>query len=817
MLPVENAIPAVLAALQSGRNAVLVAPPGAGKTTRVPPALLPESWVAGGKIVLLEPRRLAARAAAERMAAERGERVGEVIGLRMRLQSLISPATRIEVVTEGVFARMILADPSLEGVAAVIFDEYHERSLDADLGLALALDAQGGLREDLRLIAMSATLDGARVARLLHDAPLIESAGRMFAIETRYLGRDAHRPLEPAVADAVLTALRTDPGSILVFLPGAREIRRTETLLKERLHNPSVLLVSLHGTMDFEQQRRAIEPAPQGQRKIVLATSIAETSLTIEGVRIVVDGGLVRVPRYDPATGLTELATVRVSQAAAEQRRGRAGRTEPGICYRLWAKNETRALAPFALPEILEADLAPLALALAEWGVSDPAALHWLDAPPANAFAEACALLRELGGLDPDGRITSQGRALARLPLPPRLAHMLLTAAESHEATLAAKLAVLLTERGLGGKDVDLRHRLAAFDADRSRRANDARRLAAGWQRLVGAKDAPSNSAQAGAVLALAYPDRVAQARAGRAGEFLLANGRGAMLDAADALAREPYLVVAELVGAAPRARIAAAAPITAAEIETDFAATIATTDEVRFDPATRSVRARRLRRLGSLTLQEAPLARPEADAVMAALLDGIRTLGLEALPWDAALRRWCDRVTFLRHLDGEEWPDLSPPTLLATLDTWLAPYLSGKRGLNEISASELTAALHAMLPHALQRRLATAAPAEWVAPSGRGHAIDYAAAGGPAVALRVQELFGLGEHPGIAGGRVPLTLELLSPAQRPVQITRDLPGFWRGSYQAVRAEMRGRYPKHPWPEDPLKAPPTTRAKPRST
>jgi ATP-dependent helicase HrpB len=533
-------------------------------------------------------------------------------------------------------------------------------------------------------------------------------------------------------------------------------------------------------------------------------------------VRIVVDSGLARVPRYDPATGLTELATVRVSQAAAEQRRGRAGRTEPGLCYRLWAENETRALAPFATPEILEADLAPLALALAEWGISDPALLRWLDPPPAAAFAEAAALLRDLGGLDAAGRITPQGRALARVPLPPRLAHMLLAAAAMDEATLAAKLAVLLTERGLGGNDADLRHRLTAFDADRSRRATDARRMAVNWQRLVGGKNAASGSARAGAVLALAYPDRIAQARSGRPGEFRLANGRGAMLDAADALAREPYLVVAELVGAAPRARIAAAAPITAAEIETDFAAAITSTDEVRFDPATRSVRARRLRRLGALVLQEAPLVRPDAEAVTAALLDGIRTLGLQALPWNAALRRWCDRVLFLRRFDSAAWPDLSPPALLATLDSWLAPYLAGKRGLGDLTADELTAALHALLPHALQRRLAAAAPSEWLAPSGRGHAIDYAAEGGPMVSLRVQELFGLGEHPGIAGGRVPLTLELLSPAQRPVQVTRDLPGFWKGSYQAVRGEMRGRYPKHPWPEDPLKAPPTTRAKPRS-
>ena len=814
MLPVDAALPALLAALADGRNAVLVAPPGAGKTTRVPPALLQAGWAAGRRIIVLEPRRLAARAAAERMAAERGERVGDSIGLRMRAQSLTGRATRIEVVTEGVFARMILADPALDGIAAVIFDEYHERSLDADLGLALALDAQGGLREDLRLVAMSATLDGARVARLLADAPLVESAGRAFPVATHHLGRDVHRPLEQAVADAVLTALRGGDGSLLVFLPGAREIRRTESLLRERLSDPSIMLAPLHGTMDFAEQRRAIEPAPPGRRKIVLATSIAETSLTIEGVRIVVDCGLARVPRYDPASGLTGLATVRVSQAAAEQRRGRAGRTEAGVCYRLWAEEETRALQPFATSEILEADLAPLALALAEWGVQEPSALRWLDPPPPAAFAEARGLLRDLGALDAEGRITAGGRALARLPLPPRLAHMLLAAAPE-ETWLAARLAVLLTERGLGGGDVDLRHRLAAFDTDRSRRASDARRLAAGWQRSVGGESQAGNSMRAGAVLAQAYPDRIAEARPGRAGEFRLANGRGAMLDPTDALAGEAYLVAAELVGGVTRGRITAAAPISVAEIEADFAAAIVVADEVRFDTTTKSVRARRLRRLGALVLQEMPLARPEPAAVTAALGDGIRALGLDALPWTDELNRWRERVAFLRRLDGEDWPDVGTAALAATLDRWLLPYLVGKRALNEISAGDLTVALHGLLPHALQRRLDKAAPPTWMAPSGRAHAVDYAATGGPTVSVRVQELFGLGEHPRIAEGREPLTLALLSPAQRPVQVTRDLPGFWRGSYQAVRAEMRGRYPKHPWPDDPLRAPPTTRAKPR--
>jgi ATP-dependent helicase HrpB len=815
-LPVDEALPTLLDALREKRNAVLVAPPGAGKTTRVPPALLGEAWTRGGKIIVLEPRRLAARAAAERMARERGEATGETIGYRVRLQSRVGPRTRIEVVTEGVFARMILADPALDGVAAVIFDEFHERSLDADLGLALALDTQGALRPDLRLIAMSATLDGARVATVLGDAPLIESAGQMYPVETRYLGRDARAPLEPQVADAVMTALRAEAGSLLVFLPGAREIRRTETLLRERIADPAVMLAPLYGAMEFGAQDRAIEPAPPGQRKIVLATSIAETSLTIEGVSVVVDSGLARVPRYDPATGFTGLATERVSQAAADQRRGRAGRLGPGVCYRLWDEAETRALAPFAKPEILEADLAPLALTLAEWGVADPSALSWLDPPPAAAYSAARALLQSLDALDAAGRITEAGRALARLPLPPRLAHMVLVASARGEGALAARIAVLITERGLGGTDSDLRHRLERLGAERGRRAEDARRLASSWQKLAGGAGGRIDVARAGAVLALAYPDRIARARPGRPGEFLAANGRGAALDPADALAREPYLAVAEIAGAAARARIVLAAPIAEAEIEGEFAAHIATEDDVSFDPATGGVRARRLMRLGRLVLREAPVAAPDPVLIEAALLQAIRARGVAALPWTDALRQWRDRVLFLRALEGAAWPDLSDAALADTIDDWLAPFLAGKRALGDLKPDDLDAALKALLAPNLQRRVERDAPTHYDTPAGRRVPIDYAAEGGPRVEVRVQEMFGLGVHPAVGAGRVPLTVALLSPAHRPVQVTRDLPGFWRGSYQAVRAELRGRYPKHPWPDDPLSAPATTRAKRRS-
>lgn len=796
---------------------MLVAPPGAGKTTRVPLALLDEAWAKGGKLIVLEPRRLAARAAATHMAHTLGERVGETVGYRMRLQSKAGPRTRIEFVTEGVFTRMILGDPSLEGVAAVLFDEFHERSLHADLGLAFALDSQAALRDDLRILAMSATLDGARVARLLDDAPLVTSEGRAFPVETRYLGRDVNRRLEDEVADAVLKALREERGSLLVFLPGAREIRRTETILREKLRDPAIILAPLFGALESDVQEEAIAPAPQGRRKIVLATAIAETSLTIDGVRVVIDSGFARVPRYEPATGLTELRTVRVSQAAADQRRGRAGRVEPGLCYRLWDENATRALEPFQRPEILEADLAPLLLSLAEWGVDDPAKLRWLDPPPAAAVNEARALLRELDALDGDGRITTQGRALAKLPLPPRLAHMVLAAAEAGEGALAADLAMVLTERGLGGNDVDLRHRLRNLRSDKSARAHDARKLAENWRRLAGGAAEPTDLERVGPILARAYPDRIAKSRDGRSGEFLLANGRGVALDPADALAREPFLAVAEIAGAAPRARILQAAPLAERDIDSEFAAHIATETIVRFDSATNSVRPRRVRRLGKLVLSDDPLADVDPATLATALADGVRARGVDALPWTSAQRQLRTRVAFLRAAEGEDWPDLSDAALSATLDDWLAPFLAGKRALSELGADDLGNALQALLPYALRRRLEEEAPTHFEAPTGSRLPIDYGAEGGPKIAVRVQELFGLAKHPSIAGGRVPLTLELLSPAHRPVQVTRDLPGFWSGSYQAVKTEMRGRYPRHPWPDDPRAAPPTRRAKPRGT
>ena len=813
-LPIHDALPALKAALAGRTAAVLVAPPGAGKTTVVPLELLAEPWVGKGKIIVLEPRRLAARAAAARMAKTLGESVGETVGFRVRMQSRVSARTRIEVVTEGVFTRMILGDPGLAGVACVIFDEFHERSLDADLGLALARDAQTVVRDDLRLIVMSATLDGAAVARLLDDAPVIESHGRAFPVETRHLGRDQRQRLEDEVVRAVERGLAEEAGSLLVFLPGQGEILRTAERLEERRRNrPEVEVAPLYGALDPAAQDRAIAPAPAGRRKVVLATSIAETSLTIEGVRLVVDCGLARVPRYDPASGLTRLATVRVSRAAADQRRGRAGRTGPGVCYRLWDEPETRALPAYADPEIRDADLSGLALDLARWGAKDPDGLAFLDPPPAAAYAEARALLAGLEALTADGVLTAHGRALSGFPLAPRLAHMVLKAAETGQAARAARIAALLGERNLGGRDADLRHRLDALARDRSPRARDARALADRWAALAG-RGGAGEPLSDGLLLAFAYPERIARAR-GPVGEYQLVSGRGAFLEPTDALAREPWLAVAELGGGERRDRILLAAPLGEAEIAAAFAGQLVEEDRLEETGGGR-LRAKRIVRLGRLTLREAIEDHPDPALIAHALTDRARAEGLSAIPFGPAAQAFRARIAFLRTLDPA-WPDLSDAALIARLDEWLAPLLVGLRALSALKPDALDAALRSLVPWDLQRRLEAEAPARWTAPTGNSFAIDYAAEGGPRVEVRVQEVYGLAEHPAVAGGRAPLALALLSPAHRPIQTTRDLPGFWKGSWKDVRSEMRGRYPKHVWPEDPAAAAPTTRAKPRGS
>ncbi len=790
-LPIAAVLPDLLESLRSAANAVLVAPPGAGKTTGVAPALLAEPWCSG-EILLLSPRRLAARAAAERMADLAGEAVGGTIGYATRLDSKRSAKTRITVLTEGIFLRRIQADPELAGVSAVLFDEVHERSLDSDFALALALDAQAALRPDLRLLAMSATLDGARFSALMGAAPVIESEGRAFPIEIVHLGRAAERRIEDDMAGAIRRALAEAEGGLLAFLPGVAEIERTA----ERLEGVAGEVHRLHGSLEPAAQRAAL--APSAGRKIVLATSIAETSLTLDGVRIVVDSGLARRPRYDRAAGLTRLVTERASQAAAAQRAGRAGRQGPGTVYRLWEEAATKSLPRFDPPEILEADLSALLLDCALWGVSDPRELAWLDPPSAAAIGEARARLAALGALDEGGRPTEHGRAIAALPLPPRLAHMLVEAAARGWAGTAAEVAVLLSERGLGGSDVDLELRLRRWPSEKGRRADAARFLARRWLGLVGG----DGEGDAGACVALAFPDRVSKRRDSSGADWLSVGGRGFRLDPASPLAREAWLAIAEVAGMASGARILAAAPIDQASVESLFADRIRDGAEVIFDPASGGVRATRGRRLGAILLAGGQDSSPDPAAIEAALLEGVRAHGLGVLPWSEDTRALRGRAAFARTLDPAI-PDLGDAALLATLDDWLPPLLAGKRRLGEVAPE--------LLDWDSRRRVDQLAPSHFETPAGSCHAIDYDAEAGPTVTVRVQALFGLADHP--QAGGVPLVLALTSPAGRPIQTTRDLPGFWRGSWAAVAKEMRGRYPKHPWPDDPAAASPTLKTK----
>lgn len=807
-LPIREALPGLLQAMRHGNRAVLIAPPGAGKTTCVPLALLGESW-RGGRIIMLEPRRLAARAAARRMASLLGEKVGQRVGYRVRMESRISKETIIEVVTEGVFARMLVDDPSLEGIAVVLFDEFHERSLDADMSLAFALDAQEALREDLRLIVMSATIDGGRVAGILDDAPVIESMGRAFPVETRYLPRSARNRLEDAVADATMKALGEEKGSVLVFLPGQAEIHRVEERLARRI-DKDTFIAPLYGALDGRDQDRAITSPPKGKRKIVLATSIAETSLTIDGVRIIIDSGLVRRPRFEASLGLSRLETVKVSRASADQRQGRAGRTEPGVCYRLWDKGQMAALPAFEPPEILATDLSRLVLDLALWGERDPTNLRWLDEPPEAGWQEAVKLLQKLEALDEAGKLTAHGRTIAKLPLPPRLAHMLVTARGEGQEALAAHIAALLTEGGRLRHN-DLRRLLQDLTTGRQPRSKDIKALASRWTQT---RDKGAfSSEEAGRILALAYPDRIAMRR-GAEGRYLLASGRGGVLDPEDPLNGSSFLVVADLQGAASHARISLAAPITRKEIEQYFAFLISEEEAISFDRQSGAVSARLQQRLGRIVLAEKRLKAPSSEAVERALIDAIRREGLRVLPFSKDVERWRGRIRFAAERE-EGWPDLSNEALLGTLEEWLHPYLAGKMALGDISEGDLKGALQALIPYERLVSLDTYLPTHFIVPTGSKIPIDYGAENGPVLAVRVQELFGLDSHPAIGGGHIPLLLHLLSPAHRPIQMTRDLPGFWRGSWQDVKADMRGQYPKHVWPDDPLATEATRRAKPR--
>jgi ATP-dependent helicase HrpB len=848
LLPIETVLSPLRTALRDRRSAVLQAPPGAGKTTRVPLALLGEPWLAGQKIVMLEPRRLAARAAAGFMARTLGERVGATVGYRVRMDTEVGPRTRIEVVTEGVLTRLVQADPALEGVGLIVFDEFHERSLHADLGLALALQTRSVLRDDLRLLVMSATLDGGPVAALIGDgpsspAPIVTSEGRSFPVETRYVARAADRPLEPAVAAVVRRAL-ADDGDVLVFLPGAAEIRRVETLLTDGPLPAGVYVAPLFGNLPQEAQDRAIEPSKLGARKVVLATSIAETSLTIEGVRVVVDSGLMRVPRFSPRSGMTRLETVRVTRASADQRRGRAGRLAPGVCYRLWTEQEEQHLVPHARPEIFDADLAPLVLELAEAGVSDPAELRWLDPPPAAAFAQARELLSQLDALDSSGRITAHGRQMARLAAHPRLAHMLLAATALGHGALACDIAALLSERDIfrfdAGVpvDADLRLRLEALHdvargQSQSTRAPGAvvdrgavhRALAISrdFHRELGLApplDRPSTPDLAGLVLSFAYPDRIAQRRTARdesrpsAGRFLLRNGVGAAFPSPQTVAAEPYVVVAELGGRQPERRVFLAAPIGLEEIETHFADQIEHDEVVAWDAEAGAVRPRERKRLGALVLRERPTTLVDPAAVAVALLAAVAQDGLRDLPWTDAARHLQQRIGFMHRLDPT-WPDVSDAALTATLSDWLAPHVYGLTRRDELRRLDLARILLEMLDWKQRAALDEVAPSQIVVPTGSRIRIDYSDPASPVLAVRLQELFGLMETPRIARGRVPLTIHLLSPAHRPVQVTTDLAGFWRTGYFEVRKELKGRYPKHYWPDDPFQAVPTRHVRPR--
>ncbi|WP_349363604.1 MAG: ATP-dependent helicase HrpB [Roseitalea porphyridii] len=812
-LPVAEVLGALIGALEGGPNAVLVAPPGAGKTTLVPLVLLDASWAEGRRIVMLEPRRLAARAAARRMAAMLGERVGETVGYRMRLDSRVGPRTRIEVVTEGVFARMILDDPELTGIAALIFDEFHERSLDADFSLALALDVQSALRDELRLVVMSATLDGGRVAALMGEAPLVESAGRSHPVDIRHAPRRPDQRIEDAVAEAIRAALRDEEGSILAFLPGQAEIRRTAERLEGALP-ANAYLAPLFGAMDIGDQDAAILPPEPGRRKIVLATAIAESSVTIDGVRVVVDSGLARQPAFEPGMAITRLQTVRVSRASADQRAGRAGRTQPGVAIRLWHEGQTAALAPFDPPEIARTDLSRLLLDCLAWGVSDPRTLRFLDPPPEPALNEACARLVALGAVDGQGRLTAKGERLRAIALPVPLAAMVAEAGTTADAERRARLAVLITERGLGGVSTDLDRRLAAFDADRSPRAKQSRQLAG---RIAGQLDLPDDAddqaATAGAMLLDAFPDRVARARPGRPGHFVMAAGRGVVADEADPLAGASFIVAADVTGAAAGARLLAGAAITEAEIEERLGDRIETRTEMRFDARTGRLAARRVRTLGAITLSSAPRPVEPGPEAEAALLDGVRGHGLGALPWDKASRSLRARLSFLHARLGDPWPDVGDEALMQTIDAWLAPFLPGRTGLDDVPLRD---ALMLRAGPGRQAELDRLAPSHLTVPTGSRLPLTYPPGGAaPELAVRVQELYGLTAHPAVLGGAVPVLIELLSPAHRPIQRTADLPAFWAGSWAEVRAEMRGRYPKHVWPDDPASAAPTRRAKPR--
>ncbi|HEY2684045.1 MAG TPA: ATP-dependent helicase HrpB [Steroidobacteraceae bacterium] len=829
-LPILEALPALKDALDTHCNVILHAPPGAGKSTVVPLALLEAAWLSG-KILMLEPRRLAARAVATRMASMLGEPVGKRVGFRTRLETRVSASTRLEVVTEGILTRMLQSDASLQGIGCVIFDEFHERSLNADLGLALTLECQQGLREDLRILVMSATLDAKAIGKVLTDAPLVSAAGKSFKVHTHHLAKRPALSDELHMANVVRMALKNHGGDILCFLPGAAEIRRVQRALESGgLEGARVL--PLYGELDPAAQDAALNPLRGGQRKVVLATSIAETSLTIEGIRVVVDSGLRRYSEFDPTTGMSRLVTGKVSQAAADQRRGRAGRLSEGDCYRLWSEGTQATLEAHSPPEILHADLSPLALELACWG-SEAKNLAWIDPPPPAPLAQATDLLKGLGAIDAVGRISEHGKKLAPLGMHPRLSHMLLAARALSAERLACDLAAVLSERDVlraapGARDADVRLRAAVMRGDKrdlhpglsvdERALSRAKRTAQLWQRdfVHASRDAADPDKAAGILLALAYPDRIGRSR-GRDGRYLLANGRGAHFAEPQALAKSEFIIAAELDGTEREARIFLAAPIGLEDLERHFAPLIVEHAEIRWDEREGAIRARRERRLGAVVLASGELAAPDPDAMLREALSGLRSAGIAALPWTRDLRQWQARVELLRRLEVPSpapWPDLSDAGLLARLEEWAAAWMEGIRRRDHFAKFNLAEALKAQLNHAQSVILRDEAPTHFVVPSGSSIAIDYLDEN-PSVSVRLQELFGLKTTPAVAKGRMSLLLKMLSPAGRPVQITRDLVSFWDRGYHEVKKDLKGRYPKHYWPDDPHTAQPTRRARPR--
>ncbi|WP_454061173.1 ATP-dependent helicase HrpB [Candidatus Nitrospira salsa] len=834
-LPIDTIIPKLQQIFASDRNVVLSALPGAGKTTRIPLTLLDEPWMHGQRMIMLEPRRLAARSASTYMASRLDEQVGQTVGYRTRLDTRISRDTRLEVVTEGILTRLLQTDPSLRPYNLVIFDEFHERSLHADLGLALCLQTQEVLREDLRILVMSATLDSESVSNILNNAPIITCEGKVFPVETHYVPQIRNSRIESAIVNCIKLALNHETGNLLVFLPGAGEIRRVQHMLHSAHLGPQVIIAPLFGNLPQQEQDQAIQSTPAGIRKIVLSTSIAETSLTIEGIRVVIDSGLMRIPRFDPQSGMTRLVTIPVSQDSSEQRRGRAGRLEPGACYRLWSANEQLRLRQQTIPEILGADLSAFALELAAWGIVDPHTLTWLDPPPAGAFAQAQHLLTQLGAIDDQHRITPHGKIMAEIPLHPRLAHMILRSREFEMETLAIEIATILNERDIlkshpSERTSDLRVRIDLLQSSLTNRQS-GKGEGAGLTRIMKSLNQLQNQLQipnknrkirsqtnsVGLLLALAYPDRIAQRQSRQADHYRLSNGKSAIFLQTESLSTEKYLVIAELDGTKPHARILLAAPVKLEELEEQCSELFYEIEFVKWDEQNLVVQARKQRRLGELVIEDYPSHDLSSPLITTTLLQGIRQQGLNCLPWTKDLRNWQARVNYIRKISGEEsdWPDVSDNYLLETLESWLEPYLNGMSRLAEVKRINLNVPLHALLNWKQQQALEQQAPSHMIVPTGSRIALDYCSQDIPILAVRLQEMFGQHDTPKLADGNGKVLLHLLSPARRPIQVTQDLASFWKNGYQEVKKELQGRYPKHHWPDDPLQAQPTRRTIPR--